>query len=196
MKDPYERIITELTKAISFYDSFSEQIYRDKISIIAPLLTNEIINSLRCIRDYIYTLKIANVYEIENGEINNIVNQDIKKNDLQFISRSPQWRNEIPIDFDLTIKKYLKECNKRKKGENENFINKQVYDKKGKQELKTAKNNKSLIDRNSALKWLKKRSGKYKLNELKVGFSLEEDIGFNNYGLYLMTGDTHIKFSD
>ncbi|MEL0124725.1 MAG: hypothetical protein VW827_03570 [Alphaproteobacteria bacterium] len=196
MKDPYERIITELTKAISFYDSFSEQIYRDKISITASLLTNEIINSLRCIRDYIYTLKIANVYEIENGKNNNIVNKDIKKNDLQFISRSPQWRNEIPIDFDLAIKKYLKECNKRKKGENENFINKQVYDKKGKQELKTAKNNKSLIDRNSALKWLKERSGKYKLNELNVDYRLEEDIGFNNYGLYLMTGDTHIKFSD
>jgi hypothetical protein len=196
MKDPYERIITELTKAISFYDSFSEQIYRDKISITASLLTNEIINSLRCIRDYIYTLKIANAYEIKNGKINNIVNNDIKKNDLQFISRSPQWRNEIPIDFDLAIKKYLKECNKRKKGENENFINKQVYDKKGKQLLKTAKNNKSLIDRNSALKWLKERSGKYKLNELKVAFSLEEDIGFNNYGLYRMTGDADIKLSD
>ena len=108
IKDPYERVTTELTKVINFYDNVLQQLFKDKISIAACLATNEITNSLRCIREYIHTLKRANAYEIHTNHKNNsITNKDIAKDDLKFISKSPKWYNEIPNNHDLAIKKYL-----------------------------------------------------------------------------------------
>lgn len=196
IKDPYERVTTELTKVINFYDNVLQQLFKDKISIAACLATNEITNSLRCIREYIHTLKRANAYEIHtNYKNNSITNKDIAKDDLKFISKSPKWYNEIPNNHDLAIKKYLKSFNKKNKTRDTGFIDKQIYNSKSKK-LKTSKRNKALVERMSAIKWLKERPGRGKLYNLKMDSSLNKDICFNNYGLYLVDADTHIEYNN
>ena len=181
----YQKIIDEIKSLVAFFELYLEGLIKSALPSDRPveqkLLVWEIRNNLKAIEKYFLTLEYAQI-DVENKPEIPAFNPDFSLEQIFLIGKKREGRrvlNEQSIAACLDGKLFTKKYQKH------SYI--QKFLKKEKSALKWSQknfNDTSLLERESAINWLKARSG---YRNLSYG-DWKEDVGYYHFSLtYLNT---------